>query len=489
VLVDEYQDTNPAQFKLLRLLTQKTQNLCVVGDDDQSIYGWRGADSAHILEFSHQFKGAAVILLDQNYRSKMTILKAANGVIKNNSKRHPKSLWSERGEGEALSEVIVEDDRAEAQLVADEVWLRVKRENRPWRDFAVLYRSNSQSRLFEEAFRRSKIPYAIVGGGSFLDRKEVKDTLSLWRTIQNVDDEPSLRRLLHWAGGGIGRTTLTKIGDAAFEAKISLYRAFARAPELAPRQAPAIAEFISKIESCRTKLAETPPEPTAMVEWARETLRLFELRKSIEEEATDAVQLHMRFDNVEELLHSLGQIDPNDSEKEALNEEVITSQSWLREFLSRMALDPKDEKDEKNEQEKKDDPKNQVTLLTLHGAKGLEYPVVFLVGMEEGFLPHRRSVEEGQDLSEERRLCYVGITRAKDQLVFTRAKTRVRYGKPMPRNRSRFMDEVPAELLMVEDTSKTKTPDLSTEVARNEHEERVKSFLGDIKSRLSKPTR
>ncbi len=486
ILVDEYQDTNPAQFKLIRLLTERSQNICVVGDDDQSIYGWRGADSAHILEFGHQFKGAHVILLDQNYRSKMTILKAANGVIQNNSKRHPKSLWSERGEGEALQEIIVDDDRGEAQLVADEIWLRVKRENRPWKDFAVLYRSNSQSRMFEESFRRSRIPYAIVGGSSFLERKEIKDTLALWRTIQNTDDEASLRRLLSWAGGGIGRTSITKIGDAAFADKVSLYRGFARAQELAPRSANAIAEFVRKIEECRLKLDATSAQPESMVEWARDTLRLFELRKVIEEDSNDPVVMHARFENVEELLHSLGQIQPQELINEDTDESGATPQKWLREFLARMALDAQDAEDKK-EDEDKTDPKNQVTLLTLHGAKGLEYPVVFMVGMEEGFMPHRRSVEEGQDLSEERRLCYVGITRAKDQLVLTRAKSRIRYGKPAPRTRSRFMEEIPADLLAIEDTATQKSPDLSTAEAREKHEERVLGFLGDIKARLQKP--
>jgi DNA helicase-2/ATP-dependent DNA helicase PcrA len=501
LLVDEYQDTNPAQFKLLRLLTQKTQNLCVVGDDDQSIYGWRGADSTHILEFKHQFSEAAVILLDQNYRSKMTILNAANGVIKNNSKRHPKSLWSDRGEGEMLHEVIVEDDRAEAQLVADEIWLRLKRENRRWKDFAVLYRSNSQSRVFEEAFRRAKIPYAMIGGSSFLERKEVKDTLSLWRVILNPKDEASLRRVLLWAGDGIGRTSLTKLSDAAFASKSSLYEAFARAPEIAPRSAAAIAEFVSKIETCQKKLSETPADQAAIVEWARETLRLFELRRVIEEDSTDAVICNARIENVEELLHSLGQIQASELQNEDAGaadsspqssdpaaDPALTAQQWLREYLVRMALDAqeKEEKAEEAAEASKDDPKNQVTLLTLHGAKGLEYPVVFMVGMEEGFMPHKRSVEEGQDLSEERRLCYVGITRARDQLVLTRAKSRMRYGKPVPRIRSRFMEEIPANLLSIEDAAQQTAPDLSTEAAREAHEVRVKSFLGDILSQLKK---
>jgi DNA helicase-2/ATP-dependent DNA helicase PcrA len=483
MLVDEYQDTNPAQFRLIRLLTQKTQNLCVVGDDDQSIYGWRGADSAHILEFKHQFPEAAIILLDQNYRSKMTILDAANHVIKNNAKRHPKSLWSERGDGEPISEIIVEDDRAEAQLVADEIWVRLKRENRPWKDFAVLYRSNAQSRAFEEAFRRAKIPYTIVGGSSFLERREIKDSLSLWRSLVNPDDEASLRRFLSWAGEGIGRTSLKALGDHAFAHKVSLYKAFADAPQVAPRAAVAVEEFRRRMEALRTALDATPPESQAMVDWAKSALETFHIRKAIDEDANDPVQANQKWDNVEELLHSLGAL-----KEEELREEhpELTSQHWMREFLQRMALEAQDQQDkaERKEEREKQDPKNQVTLLTLHGAKGLEYPVVFLVGMEDGFLPHRRTIEGGEDISEERRLAYVGITRARDHLILTRAKSRVRFGKPVPRIRSRFLEEIPSKLLIIEDTSTSGGPDLSTQAAQDAHEVKVKNFLADIKSRL-----
>lgn len=483
VLVDEYQDTNPAQFRLIRLLTQKSQNLCVVGDDDQSIYGWRGADSAHILEFKNQFPEAAVILLDQNYRSKMTILEAANNVIKNNSKRHPKSLWSERGDGEPISEIIVEDDRSEAQLVADEIWVRLKRDNRSWKEFAVLYRSNSQSRAFEEAFRRSRIPYAIVGGSSFLERREIKDSLALLRSILNPDDEASLRRLISWAGEGIGRTSLKALSDHAFEKKHSLYRSFPEATQVAPRAATALMDFQSKMDTLKASLTKTEPSGPALVQWAKSALEAFNIRKSIDEDATDPVIANQKVENVEELLHSLGAMSESELREDYPE---LQASDWLREFLARMALEAQDqqEKNEEKEEADKQDPKNQVTLLTLHGAKGLEYPVVFLVGMEDGFLPHRRSIEEGADLSEERRLAYVGITRARDQLILTRAKQRIRFGKPVPRIRSRFLEEIPQKLLIVEDTSTSGGPDLSTKAAQKAHEEKVKSFLSDIKSRL-----
>ncbi|MBU6376648.1 MAG: ATP-binding domain-containing protein, partial [Bdellovibrionales bacterium] len=445
--------------------------------------GWRGADSTHILEFKNQFPDADVILLDQNYRSKMTILEAANNVIKNNSKRHPKSLWSERGDGEPLSEIIVEDDRAEAQLVADEIWVRLKRDHRNWKDFAVLYRSNSQSRNFEEAFRRARIPYAIVGGNSFLERREIKDSLALWRSVLNPDDEASLRRLMNWAGDGIGRTSLQALSDQAFERKVSLYQVFPDAPQIAPRAAAAVENLHLKMEQARSLLASTEASGPAMVQWAKSTLEAFQIRKAIDDDANDPVIAQQKMENVEELLHSLGALNENELKEEYPE---LKATDWLRDFLARMALEAQDQQEKNEEKEKNDpqDPKNQVTLLTLHGAKGLEYPVVFLVGMEDGFLPHRRSIEEGADLSEERRLAYVGITRARDQLILTRAKQRIRFGKPVPRIRSRFLDEIPQKLLMVEDTSTSSGPDLSTNAAQKAHEEKVKTFLTDIKSRL-----
>ncbi|HAR41636.1 MAG TPA: ATP-dependent DNA helicase PcrA, partial [Bdellovibrionales bacterium] len=229
VLVDEYQDTNPAQFKLLRLLTEQQQNLCVVGDDDQSIYAWRGADPTHILEFAHQFKDARTITLDQNYRSTTTILDAANSVISNNKHRHPKKLWSERGEGEPIQEMVLADDREEARYVAEEIFRLAKEQKRRWSDFAVLYRSNTQSRVFEESLRLLRVPYKIVGGYSFLERKEVKNTLAYWRLASNPDDDASLRRVLNWPARGFGKTTLEALGNEAFSSGKSLYETLKRA--------------------------------------------------------------------------------------------------------------------------------------------------------------------------------------------------------------------------------------------------------------------
>lgn len=479
ILVDEYQDTNPTQFKLLELLTQRHKNICVVGDDDQSIYSWRGADSTHILQFAKHYPGAKTITLDQNYRSTSKILDAANSVIVNNKVRHAKKLWSDRGEGTHLTEVIVEDDRGEAEFVGKEIFERAEKENRAWRDFAILYRSNAQSRTFEEALRRHRIPYKIVGGLSFLDRKEVKDVLSYWRLVVNHRDDASLRRVINWPARGIGKTTIEALGTSAFHQHISFYDVLVQAQQLAGKSAGAVLQFRALLDELRRELERTPVTAEGMAQWARWSIERIGAKKAVEEDNEDPVQFARKWENVEELVHSLGQIDHEDLEHHA-DQPVLV----LQEFLNRMTLEAQD-KEEEEEDQKKDSKANQVTLLTLHGAKGLEFPIVYLVGMEEGFLPHRRTIEEATDFSEERRLCYVGITRARDRLILTRARNRIRYGKPVPRYRSRFMNEIPAELLVTEDRSHGPDSSDSAE-ARAAHEEQVKGFLSGIRAMLEK---
>jgi superfamily I DNA/RNA helicase len=483
ILVDEYQDTNQAQFRLLKLLTERSQNICVVGDDDQSIYSWRGADPTHILGFGHHFPEARTITLDQNYRSTNTILEAANQVIKNNRKRHPKSLWSDRGEGEPLSEIILEQDRDEAEYVSEEILRRAKEQDRPWKDFAVLYRSNAQSRLFEESLRRNQIPYKIVGGMSFLDRKEVKDVLSYWRLAANPDDDASLRRIINWPSRGIGRTTLEALGQHAFAQGSSVFPALNEAPRLLNRGSAPVVAFRDLLLELKSRLESSAPTPEGLAGWARFTLERIQARKAVHEDNEDPVQAERKWENVEELVHSLGQmrITGDDSAESSSSPEL------LREFLSRMALNAQEEEEDKKERER-DSEKNQATLLTLHGSKGLEFPVVFMVGMEDGYLPHQRTLEEATDLGEERRLCYVGITRARDHLILTRTKNRIRYGKPVPRVRSRFLEEVPPSLIVRRDESQG--PDLSSQEAQEQHEAKVKNFLSDIRAKLlqAKPT-
>ena len=487
ILVDEYQDTNPTQFRLLRLLTERSQNLCVVGDDDQSIYSWRGADPAHILEFASHFKhapeGVKTVTLDQNYRSTNTILEAANHVIRNNPSRHAKSLWSERGTGSAITEVIVEEDRAEAEFVAQEIFKRQQEQNLPWKDFAILYRSNAQSRIFEEALRRYRIPYKIVGGFSFLDLKEVKDVLSYWRLIVNPKDDASARRIINWPKRGIGGASIEAVSELAFKRELPIFAALEFAGSIAPKAAAGASAFRDLMSGLREDLERTETQPEAMVSWARKSLERIGARKAIEEECDDAVAAVKRWENLDELLHSLGQMKW-ESEPDASG--TAPSVKMLQEFLSRLTLQAQEEEEDKKE-EAKDNSNDQVTMLTLHGAKGLEYSIVFLVGMEEGILPHRRTIDEGLDFGEERRLAYVGITRAKDHLILTRCRNRVRYGKPVPRYRSRFVNEIPESKLMMNDQSHG--PDKSdSKEAREAHEERVKNHLADIRAMLSKPS-
>lgn len=474
ILVDEYQDTNPIQFKLLNFLTERQKNLCVVGDDDQSIYSWRGADAAHILDFSRHFPDARVITLDQNYRSTNTILEAANGVIQNNSKRHPKKLWSERGSGSALTEVVLEEDRAESEFVAQEIFRLAQEGHRPWKDFAVLYRSNAQSRIFEEALRRYAVPYNIVGGFSFLDLKEVKDVLAYWRLIANFKDDASLRRIVNWPTRGIGKASLESLSESAFKKEIPLFEAFGE-PEvkLTPKSQAGVLAFRALISELRAALEQTGPEPEEMVTWAKSSLDKIGAKRAIEEEVEEPVQAVKKWENIEELLHSLGQLKQS-------GENPLDSVTYLQEFLTRMTLDAAEE-----EESEEDENGNQVTLLTLHGAKGLEYPVVFLVGMEEGLLPHKKTIEEALDFSEERRLCYVGITRARDLLYLTRSRHRIRYGKQVPRLRSRFMGEIPEGLLVLKDQSHG--PDKNDSVqAKKAHETQVKDYLSGIRAMLEK---
>ena len=486
ILVDEYQDTNPAQFRLLRLLTQRQQNLCVVGDDDQSIYAWRGADPTHILEFAQHFRGAKTITLDQNYRSTMTILEAANAVIQNNRKRHPKSLWSDRGSGEPVSEVILEEDREEGKFVAEEIFRLAKEKNIRWADFAVLYRSNAQSRIFEESLRMLRVPYKIVGGFSFLDRKEVKNILAYWRLVVNPGDDASLRRVINWPARGIGRTSLEHLGNAAFTKEVPIFEMLPETAQLAPRAAAGTKAFRELILDLRESLQKIPCSSaevaiSAVVSWARNSLEKIQARKALDEETDDPAAALRQWENIEELVHGLGQIRPEEITGDS-EEGPADGLAILREYLARMTLEAQDEEEDDS---KENELRDEVTLLTLHGAKGLEYPIVFMVGAEDGFLPHRRTIEEASDLGEERRLCYVGITRAKNHLIITRAKNRIRYGKTVPRTRSRFMDEIPQKLLVVRDESRAPSAVPSTDkAALAAHEVRVRNYLEEIKSKL-----
>ena len=342
ILVDEYQDTNPAQFKILQLLTQAQQNLCVVGDDDQSIYAWRGADPTHILHFKKYYPLAETISLEQNYRSTSRILDAANEVIEKNKARFPKKLWSDRGEGEAIQEYILEEDRAEADFVGEEILRRSKDHTRPWSDFAILYRSNPQSRVFEEALRRKSIPYKIVGGMSFLDRKEVKNVLAYWRLVVNPKDDPALRRILNWPSRGIGKTSIDALGTESFQKEIALFEVLSHARNLSIKSEKTkneILVFHHQVNQLHQELQQMAPDPAVLANWAKKTLETFGVKRAVEEESEDPIQFSKKWENIEELLHSLGQIQNLDPP--ALNGAVM-----LREYLNLMTLNAQTEEQE-----------------------------------------------------------------------------------------------------------------------------------------------
>ncbi|MCC7443005.1 MAG: UvrD-helicase domain-containing protein [Bdellovibrionales bacterium] len=485
VLVDEYQDTNPSQFRLLRALTQHSQNVCVVGDDDQSIYAWRGADPTHILEFGEHYPGARVITLDQNYRSTGVILEAANAVIQNNRQRHAKTLWSDRERGASIREWVLEDDRAEAEAVAEEIdqLCRVReagtiRQARPWSDVAVLYRSNPQSRVFEEALRMRQIPYKIVGSMSFLDRKEIKDLLSYWRLAVNPRDDASFRRVANWPTRGVSRNALETISTRAMSSGFPLMDAAVADESVSAKARAGLQEFVRLARGLRAELQSLPATPQALSVWGKRSLERIDAARGLAEDYDDPAQAAQRMENLEEMVQALGQLNPASFAEDGA-EAPRDALALLREYLTRLLLQAQEEEEDSEDGKHRD----EVTLLTLHGAKGLEFPVVFLVGLEDGLLPHRRVIEDPSgDLSEERRLCYVGITRAKDQLVLTRARTRIRYGKPVPRHPSRFLPEIPAELLEKDDRSAE--PDLSSKEVREKHEARVTGFLASIRGKL-----
>lgn len=498
ILVDEYQDTNPAQFRLLEALTCTHRNLCVVGDDDQSIYAWRGADPAHILGFHEHFEDTTRIILNRNYRSTENILKAANEVIAKNQKRHPKSLWSGKGEGSPIHLIAVEEDRAESQMVVEEIKkIAVERSGASeegggggpvfWNEFAILYRSNRQSRIFEESLRLQQVPYKLVGALSFLDRKEVKDILCYWKLVLNPKDDTALRRVINWPARGIGKASIEAIHEASVKKGCSFYEAMLLEEvtgDLNDRAKKGIGSFLQTIDELRRGLARIRREDfadqdgaflSAVSEWARASLERVGAKLALQAEEEDLAKAQRRFENIDELASSIGMMDLAPLSQV---ESPKTAEPVLEEFLSQLVLNSKEEED------KEETPQNAVTLMTLHGAKGLEFPVVFLVGLEDGNLPHQRTIDEGTDLSEERRLFYVGITRAKEVLYLSRAKNRIRYGKAVPRNPCRFLEDIPQDLILERDESST--PQFKSEEAAKRHEEEVLNFFEEIQKRLKK---
>ncbi|CEI74085.1 MULTISPECIES: ATP-dependent helicase [Romboutsia] len=424
IMVDEYQDTSKAQYELIKLLAKEHQNICVVGDDDQSIYGWRGADIRNILEFERDYDDVHVVKLEQNYRSTQVILDAANTVISNNIERKRKKLWSEKKEGELIKIQLSENEINESDFVADMIAKIAREQGRTYKDFAVLYRANAQARPVEDALNRSQIPYNIYGGTKFYERKEIKDLLAYLRVIQNPQDDISLKRIINVPRRGIGLRTIEKIEDRASLKQESMYSVLIDIDtnsDISTKAKNSINGFVDTVGTLRT-IKEVYPVSKLIEKVLETTGYIDELSKDKSEEAQD------RIDNLKEFISIALEFEQSSEEKD------------LQTFLTGVALSSESSEDEEIE---------KVSLMTIHTSKGLEFPVVFLIGMEEGLFPISRAVRSmsESDIEEERRLCYVGITRAKEVLYMTLTQRRTLYGKTNPSIASRFMEELPEQCI------------------------------------------
>jgi DNA helicase-2/ATP-dependent DNA helicase PcrA len=518
-MVDEFQDTNAAQLRLVRHLVTDHQNLVVVGDDDQSIYSWRGADPTNILRFAELFPGARIVKLEQNYRSSKTILAAANQVIANNPRRHGKELWSHHDPGEPITHAVAATAEDEARWIASEI-ARLHHDGRRWSDIAVMYRSNLQAKVLEDELRQASVPYVMYGGQQFFERKEVKDVIAYLRVALNVRDDLALRRVINYPARGIGATTVERLVTAAQARHAPLWDALRSAisgtatlpgfdaalprddadPAPGDEQSKATAggdldgfaggvggrgargievevgdvrgatrngilELVHVVSELAAAL-EAGGDVVAATRTLIEDIRLYD---DLREAAGSLAAAQRRIDNVEGLLGSLARFA-----------EKARGRAALSEYLRMLSLETSEERE---------DSGDRVVLTTLHGAKGLEFPVCFLIGLEEELLPHIRTLQpqvtdviaspgsatdpdHASDISEERRLCYVGITRAQRKLYLTRACTRVQRGRSLPRTPSRFLLEIPDELLEVRDIAEEARQVVPTD--------EVKSFFASL---------
>ncbi len=429
IMVDEYQDTNASQYLMISLLAKRHGNICVVGDDDQSIYGWRGAEIQNILNFSSDYPGCTTIKLEQNYRSTGAILDAANSVIKNNALRTDKALWTASGKGREIDLLVADSEEDEAAKVVEMMILEQYRDKLRWADMAILYRSNAQSRAFEEKLRLERIPYVVIGGQQFYERKEVKDAIAYLKVIDNQSDEASLLRIINFPRRGIGDTTMLKLNQWSMEHNVPLFETLGRVggiPEISESSKKAVLAF-------HRLMLEVIAGFTSLRLGAQVNALFNRLRIDDELYRTlnDAPQARKRIENIEQIVNSLAAF------------EAQTPRATLSAFLERISLMDEDKPDEDG----KEHGKNAVTLMSLHSSKGLEFSHVWLVGMEEDLLPHKRSIEEDPTVAEERRLCYVGITRARKYLTISRCLTRRKYGTLEQRKPSRFLAEIPGHLL------------------------------------------
>ena len=427
IMVDEYQDTNTVQFRLVRLLAGKYRNLCVVGDDDQSIYKFRGANIRNILDFEHEFPDAHVVRLEQNYRSTGNILNAANGVIRNNRNRKEKTLWTDNGEGEKIQLRQFDTAFDEAEYIAEDIKKEVQ-EGASYNDSAVLYRTNAQSRLFEEKFIAMNIPYKIVGGINFYARREIKDLLAYLKTVDNGQDDLAVRRIINVPKRGIGLTTINRIQESADERGIGFYEAL-----LAPELIPGVGRSASKLDSFAALIEyfKGQTEKESITDLLREIIEKTGYVESLE--AEDKVEAESRIENIDELVNKAAAYEEDCQDR---GEEASLS-GFLEEVALVADIDSLDE------------DQDYVVLMTLHSAKGLEFPHVYLAGMEDGLFPSYMTItsDDNEDLEEERRLCYVGITRAEEKLTLTCARRRMVRGETQFNKMSRFIKEIPMELI------------------------------------------
>ena len=447
LMVDEFQDTNSLQLRLVSQLADARMNVAVVGDDDQSIYGWRGAEVTNILEFESHFPNPTVVKLEQNYRSTNPILQTANTLIRNNPRRRPKNLWSAVAGGEKVRLIAMPDDREEAQYIGDDIQRRQMEDGLKWEDFAILFRMNAQSRLLEQQLRHLKIPYKVIGGKSFFDRREVKDLLAYASCVLNTDDDVSLLRIINTPARGMSPGVVEKAIAHSTKLQCSVWQALGDKclqAELSSRASTAVAQFVEFVDRYETRLNQPlVDQPAILRELVEETGYLDDLRRSCKtpEEALS------RETNVREMLKSF-------------DEYGATSTEGLRGFLDEMLL-----RQEREEDDDDDSKGSGVTLITLHAAKGLEFPNVYLVGLEEGIIPHDRSKMEGT-VDEERRLLYVGITRARQRLSITWCQQRFKFGSVTPCNLSSFAKELPPEFVSQESLKQMQNTPVTVESAK-----------------------
>ena len=437
VMVDEYQDTNAAQFALMHLLSKEHRNVCVVGDDDQSIYGWRGAEISNILDMEKHFPEVKVIKLEQNYRSTRVILDAANAVIKNNPRRRPKQLWSAKGEGDLIRLESFADEEEEAQTVVDEIEFNRMAKRIPWKEHAILFRTNVQARPLETALRKAEVRYHLIGGQSFFDRREIRDFLAYLKTFINPNDDASLLRIANIPARGLSDVTMERLLGASQERTCSVWKVMNNdlvTHEFQPRIRKSIEAFVELISDFRVMLED---DALSLADWAKKFLDDIEYAAELRKGEKDPENAENRMRNLRDIISTM----------DARGEGLPPAQR-LGKFLDDITLDAEREAD-------KEDAGDAVTLITTHSCKGLEFPHVFLVGVEEGLLPHSRSAVEGT-LDEERRLFYVAITRAMRTLTISHCGNRKKYGQNFLCHPSSFLKELPEELC--EDLDSKKDP-------------------------------